>query len=338
MIVSVNNYIKIVFCVILIACVNDEDNTDLLSQSEVHSKGQQFSHWFNSYELDSLSNHIVDKTFSMQDLQDFREQVEDEYGQEQHILNEGFSVFWMDNTPVYGYVRYSHFSEIDHPVHTGFGFDRESNIYQFEVMTLPLEAPTNFSDYQTKTKLGLPFEGEWYVAWGGRSINLNQHAVAPDQRFAYDFLIKKDGYSFTDKGLNNDDYLCYAKKVFAPGDGLVVEVENTIRDNQIGEMPPISGNRVIIDHGNREYSVLSHFKEKSIVVTVGEKVLSGQFLGLTGNSGHSSEPHLHYHLQNTPVMFEGDGLPAQFEDYHADGKYVQRGEPYREQNIKGLNK
>jgi murein DD-endopeptidase MepM/ murein hydrolase activator NlpD len=62
------------------------------------------------------------------------------------------------------------------------------------------------------------------------------------------------------------------------------------------------GNYVIIDHGNGEYSFLAHLKKGSMVVAVGDSLKSGQFIGLCGNSGNSSEPHLHYHLQNKPIF------------------------------------
>jgi hypothetical protein len=48
--------------------------------------------------------------------------------------------------------------------------------------------------------------GEWHVGWGGRTIDLNQHAVARDQRFAYDFFIKREGYTFKGDGSVNEDY------------------------------------------------------------------------------------------------------------------------------------
>jgi len=222
------------------------------------------------------------------------------------------------------------------PVYTGFGFDEDEIIYRFEVKTLPEEASTEYSEYQTKTKLRLPFEGEWHVAWGGRTINYNNHVTAVDQRFAYDFYIKKDGYSFKTDGKSNEDYYCFNLKLFAPGDGVIVDVVDSLIDNKVGDMPPVSGNKVIIDHLNGEFSVLSHFMHESIIVTVGDSVKSGDFLGYCGNSGHSSEPHLHYHLQNTSVMFDGEGLPAQFLNYKADGQVVKRGEPFWNEKVRHL--
>jgi murein DD-endopeptidase MepM/ murein hydrolase activator NlpD len=63
-------------------------------------------------------------------------------------------------------------------------------------------------------------------------------------------------------------------------------------------------------------------------------VQRGEVLGRCGNSGNSSEAHLHYHLQNTPEFNQGEGLPPQFQNYVADGQVVSRGEPIRGQKIR----
>ncbi len=68
------------------------------------------------------------------------------------------------------------------------------NLLARHLAALPkLPAPSEFIGYQTQTALHLPFAGEWYVYWGGRSVVKNKHAVARDQRFAYDFLILAQG-------------------------------------------------------------------------------------------------------------------------------------------------
>ena len=60
----------------------------------------------------------------------------------------------------------------------------------------------------------------------------------------------------------------------------------------------------------------------------------GQVIGLCGNSGNSTEPHLHYHLQNKPSIGDGDGLPAQFKNYYANDIFVTDGEPLKGQTIR----
>ena len=64
-----------------------------------------------------------------------------------------------------------------------------------------------------------------------------------------------------------------------------------------------------------------------IISGAGDKVRAGDPIGRCGNSGHSNLPHLHYHLQTTPRWLDGEGLPAQFSNYYANGKIIERGEP-----------
>jgi murein DD-endopeptidase MepM/ murein hydrolase activator NlpD len=58
---------------------------------------------------------------------------------------------------------------------------------------------------------------------------------------------------------------------------------------------------------------LAHLKHNSVTVKVGDKVKCGQVIGLCGNSGNSSEPHLHFHVQNTPIIQDGTGIKCYFQ-------------------------
>ena len=165
------------------------------------------------------------------------------------------------------------------------------------------------------TSLRLPFEGPWMVFCGGDTKELNQHHDVANQRYAFDFLrVDKNGKSHKNDGTSNEDYFAFGQKVLAPADGEVTDVIEGVRDNTPGSLNPYSalGNAVIIKHQEHEVSVLAHFKQNSICVKVGDKVKKGQLLGLCGNSGNSSEPHIHYHLQNTPVVQDGTGIKCVF--------------------------
>jgi hypothetical protein len=200
----------------------------------------------------------------------------------------------------------------------------------------PVAAKTRFGEYVTKTALTLPFDGEWYVFWGGRTVEENYHAVTVDQRFAYDILMMRNGVTHPAGGKANSDYYCFDQPIHAPASGVVTESVDGIEDNVPGVMNPAvpAGNHLVIDHGNGEYSLLAHFRRGTVTVHVGDHVKAGQLLGKCGNSGNSSEPHLHYHLQNGPKFGNGaEGLPAQFLDYCADGKHVDRGEPRKGQAV-----
>ncbi len=201
------------------------------------------------------------------------------------------------------------------------------------------EAPTEFLNYETQADLRLPFEDEWLVVWGGRTVGENYHAAYPDQRFAYDFVVVRDGATHTSTGESNEDYYCFGLPLVAPGAGTVVAAVGSEPDRTPGELideQPL-GNHVIIDHGNGEFSFLAHFRQDSVVVTAGQQVEAGDLLGECGNSGRSSEPHLHYHLQTTPDFGQGEGLPAQFNSYEADGEAVERGEPVQGQLVRHID-
>jgi hypothetical protein len=197
-------------------------------------------------------------------------------------------------------------------------------------------APTRFLHYETKTILRLPFDEEWYVYWGGRSVAQNYHCITRDQRFAYDFLILKDGRSFRGTGESNNDYHCFGRPIYAPGGSFVVEAVGELPDNLPGAMNPRQplGNHAILDHGNGEFSFIAHLQQGSVRVQPGSSVEAGTLIGACGNSGNSSEPHLHFHLQTTAVVFRGEGLPAFFCNYIVNGKRVTRGEPIAGQSIR----
>jgi len=167
-----------------------------------------------------------------------------------------------------------------------------------------------------QTQLSLPLKGSWLVFWGGDTRELNQHHDVPNQRFALDLLgVGEGGKTQQGEGSRNEDFYAFGREVLAPADGTVIEVIDGVRDNTPGSMNPYSalGNCVTIQHREGEVSVLAHLKRGSIVVKVGDKVKRGQLLGKCGNSGNSSEPHLHYHVQNSPVLQDGLGIKCVFQ-------------------------
>lgn len=168
-----------------------------------------------------------------------------------------------------------------------------------------------------ETELSLPFKGRWLVAWGGDTREQNMHYDVPNQKFAFDFL-GVDGQGNTRKGeaLVNEDYYAFGREILAPADGVVTDVIEGVRDNRPGSMNPYSalGNAVFIEHRKNEISVIAHLKLGSVKVKVGDKVERRQLIGLCGNSGNSSEPHLHFHLQNTPIIQDGTGIKCYFQE------------------------
>lgn len=167
-----------------------------------------------------------------------------------------------------------------------------------------------------ESKLHLPVNGRWLVVWGGDTADLNQHHHVPNQKFAFDLIgVGEDGETQKSDGAKNEDYYAFGREILAPGDGIVTDVIEGVRDNVPGSLNPYSalGNAVFIEHCEGEISVLAHLKMGSVRVKVGDRVEAAQVIGLCGNSGNSSEPHLHYHIQNTPIIQDGTGIKIYFE-------------------------
>ncbi|MBA4491956.1 hypothetical protein [Paracoccus sp. S1E-3] len=61
----------------------------------------------------------------------------------------------------------------------------------FQIRPQAVAAPSPYLDYDTRAKLHLPVEGEWFVHWGGRTVGENYHAADPGQRFALDLLVRE---------------------------------------------------------------------------------------------------------------------------------------------------
>lgn len=194
-------------------------------------------------------------------------------------------------------------------------------------------------DYKTKSLLILPFKGIWIIGNGGREDSKNNHRGGPDgagpkdQMFAYDFVREHKG-----EGKNLEDYEAFGSEVIAPAGGLIYQVINGCMDAQIGESDTyaISGNRIVIDHKNGEWSMLAHFKFNSIKVKAGDRVKQGDLLGLCGNTGNTSEPHIHYQLQDNALLHRATGLPAQFAKIKVDGGIKENYEPERGQKVSNI--
>ena len=187
------------------------------------------------------------------------------------------------------------------------------------------------------TKLKLPFTGEWTVVWGGDTKELNYHVESEAQKNAFDIVVTDlKGKSYKTDGKTNEDYYAFGKALMAPCDGEIVLVVDGVKDNIPGELNPvyIPGNTVIIKTPNNEYLFFAHFKQHSVKVQEGQKVRQGQLLGLCGNSGNSSEPHLHFHIQNVENMVNATGVKCYFDTLIVNGQTKTDYSPIQKDKIK----
>lgn len=161
----------------------------------------------------------------------------------------------------------------------------------------PLSAPLHF-----------PLrDGTWLIAQGG-GRGLNHHLSLPEQRGALDVIAIGARGDRRHGGSAPDAYRIYGARLYAPCDGYVVSAADDYADQTPGAIryEPPYGNHVFIDTGG-EVVKLAHLRPGSVTVAVGDRVRAGQPLGEVGNSGNTSEPHLHIHAER-----DGLGLDLRF--------------------------
>lgn len=171
-------------------------------------------------------------------------------------------------------------------------YQPEKNLYGHQINS------QRYRNYQT-VAIGLPIFGDWLISQGPNGGITHKDAW----RDAWDFVVVDEkGKQFKNQGTQLSDYYCYGKPVVAPAAGTVVEIEDNVEDNPVGELNMLQnwGNSVVIKHDNNLYSQISHIKKGSIKVKIGEDIRKGQILATCGNSGRSPEPHLHFQIQQTP--------------------------------------
>ncbi|MGX5914835.1 M23 family metallopeptidase [Aliidiomarina sp. Khilg15.8] len=181
-------------------------------------------------------------------------------------------------------------------------------------------AGINPAEYQTKVNYRLPFAGDWLVCNGGLTEATSHSWGVLAQRYAYDFFKADDEYRrHSGRGNKLTDYYCYGEDILAAADGTVVKVLDGIKHAPLVGYGVadflcrhVAGNHVVIEHADGEYGFYAHLIRGSIPVKEGESVKQGQPIGQCGHSGHSSEPHLHFHLQDTPSFYNSMGLPIRF--------------------------
>src|SRR5690606_461953 len=169
--------------------------------------------------------------------------------------------------------------------------------------------------------IGLQFplsDGEYHIGQGGSSEMLNHHYPVQAQRYALD-IVKTAGPGWRAEGLSPsqlDAYYIWGQPVLAPCTGEVVAVENGLPDMPIAQTDSenLAGNFVGVACQGVTV-VLAHLQAGSVSVAVGEPVTVGTPLGRVGNSGNTTEPHLHIHAVRGRIdayeqaMFRGEGVP-----------------------------
>lgn len=185
-----------------------------------------------------------------------------------------------------------------------------------------IEYPIDIADAEPAYEIRVPTDKEMLVIWGGNELSTNYHAAKTDQRWAYDLTIEPALHRKTDL----DDYGCWGEPVLAPASGKVVAVRDGDRDNRPGVLPDDFehpwGNHVGIALEGQTHLVVAHLQKDSISVEVGDEIDAGTPIAKCGNSGQTSEPHIHIHHQRqNPAEWPpglAEGLPLYFRDHEGN--------------------
>ena len=185
--------------------------------------------------------------------------------------------------------------------------------------------------------IGPPLKGGTWVAGNGPgNASGHRRALVPvggtpaiAQRFAIDWVkMADDGTRFTGDPLKNASYYAWGSEAIAVADGIVVETKDSIPENVPGAtsravpitLETVGGNHVILDLGKGRYAFYAHLQPGSLRVKLGERVRRGQVVGLVGNSGNSTEPHLHFHVSDANSPLGSEGLPYGYDSFELLGR------------------
>lgn len=178
--------------------------------------------------------------------------------------------------------------------------------------------------------LGPPLRGDGYIAGDGCCDSVRHvRALLPlnggfrlAQRFAIDWeKLGADGRLVKGDRKQVANYHIYGEPILAVRDGTIVDMRNDLPDQVPGALPDglsiseADGNFAVLDIGGGAFVLYAHMKPGSVRVKAGDKVKRGDVIGQVGNTGNSSEPHLHLHVMDGRSPLLADGLPYVFEAF-----------------------
>ena len=185
--------------------------------------------------------------------------------------------------------------------------------------------------------VGVPVRGRWRALNSPADRVPSHRTHAYGQTFAID-LVHEPKDAARPRGYRRpEEFPGFAKEIVAPAASRVVSVRDGARDHRsrstaglarlmqleghlrqaLGGGRLLAGNTIVLDLGCGVFASLSHLKRGSTRVEPGQHVGRGDVLALCGNSGNSSEPHLHFQLMDHRRQSIAAGLPFVFID--ADG-------------------
>lgn len=169
--------------------------------------------------------------------------------------------------------------------------------------------------------IDLPFAGRWKVLNGGVCRAASHSWSLLSQRYAYDFLIAEPQEELCSASKVAEDHAAWDRPLYAPASGVVVRVRDGSKDHAVGRLfvhfltlRSFLGNHIVIRADSMPaFVLLAHLQQGSCIHRVGDRVHAGEYLGRCGNSGLSTEPHLHLQVQDGENFFFARSLPVAFQ-------------------------
>jgi len=185
-----------------------------------------------------------------------------------------------------------------------------------------------------------PLRGQWIA---GDSVNnlpdaAHRRAVLVDsghawlaQRYAIDWVqiqtVGNEATTWKGPEDKNESYFCYNQPIYSVAAGKVVDMSDGMPENvpHSGtyavplDFNNAAGNHVVVEIAPHRDVLYAHMRPGTVQVKVGDRVHVGQILGHIGNTGSSTEPHLHMHIDDQPSFLAGNGVPYEFTQGQASG-------------------
>lgn len=167
--------------------------------------------------------------------------------------------------------------------------------------------------------------GVYYVGGGGSNRWINNHNAFRPQDYAVDIL-RLNPLGNRALGLwpeNLSRYAIYGDSIYSPCTGRITRAVDGLAD----QIPPsrdrenLAGNHVVVACHGAEV-LMAHMMQGSVAVQTGDAVRKGAFMGQVGNSGNTTQPHLHIHVERGGApgeILDGRGVPATF-----NGRFLVR--------------
>jgi hypothetical protein len=199
-----------------------------------------------------------------------------------------------------------------------------------------IDGPTLTVDPREPLVIAPPLRGDGWVPFNGccaadsihRGIRLavdGSHLVKAEM-FAIDWIQLQNGRLFSGDGSQNEQYFCFGADVVSVAAGTVISVrdgmpEETPNQPVLNVLQPAdyAGNNVVVQVAPGVWAQYAHLQLGSIRVAAGDQVTAGQLLGLLGNTGNSTAPHLHFQLSDGPDILTSNSLPFVFDRYTLAG-------------------